>query len=52
MDYLLGKKQATPELPAAYHLPIFVNPALTFLEIAGDLLKGHYLRLVIRFNTG
>jgi hypothetical protein len=43
MEFLLfGEKERTPELHAAQQTPVLVDPAQTFPEIAGDLLRFHY----------
>jgi hypothetical protein len=50
MGYLLRKKQAAPELPAAQYPPVLVDPALAFPKVLGDLLEAHYVIPVIRFK--
>jgi len=53
MEFLLSReKNGTPELPAAQYPPVPINPALAPAKIAGDLLRGHYLRLGIGVNGG
>jgi hypothetical protein len=48
---LTGENERTSELPAAHQSPVFIKPACTLLEIFGDLLKGHYVILVVIFNS-
>jgi hypothetical protein len=48
---LRWKTDGTPELYTAQVSPMLVNPTGAQLEKLGDLLRGHYGILVIRFNT-
>jgi hypothetical protein len=47
---LRRENERTPELPAAHQSPVFVNPTRALPEKLGDLLKGHYVKTVIRFK--
>jgi hypothetical protein len=48
---LRWKTDGTPELHAAKVSPVFVDPTGTQLEKLGDLLRGQYGILVIRFKA-
>jgi hypothetical protein len=47
---LRRENERTPELPTTQYSPVLVNPTRAFPEKLGDLLKGHYLKMVIRFK--